>query len=207
MSDAEQQEQTPDVETEESEQASEAVEGEIMTEEDDSESCELPEDDEEAAEPSLEEQLQTALDKAEESQKNFLRTVADMDNLRKRSAREMDQARKFAVEGFAKDLLAVADNMERAMSHMDTDSDNDQIKAIVEGVKMVQGELTKTLEKHGIKRIEAMGQPFDPNLHQAVMQVPDEEADPDTVLQEMQAGYTLNERLLRPSMVGVAKAP
>ncbi|MEG3641210.1 nucleotide exchange factor GrpE [Magnetococcus sp. PR-3] len=204
MSEAEQQEKNPDMEAEATEEESQAVEGEVVTEE--TEACELPEEGENA-EPSLDDQLQAALDKAEENQKNFMRTVADMDNLRKRSSRDMDQARKFAVEGFAKDLLGVADNMERAMSHMDQESENDQVKAIVEGVKMVQGELTKTLEKHGVKRIEAVGQPFDPNLHQAVMQVPDEEAEPDTVVQEMQAGYTLNERLLRPSMVGVAKAP
>ncbi|ABK43034.1 GrpE protein [Magnetococcus marinus MC-1] len=210
MSEAEEKKMSPEPESPEPENSesskteSQAVEGEVVEEE--TESCTLPEE-ENSTEPSLEAQLQMALDKAEEQQKNYLRSMADMDNLRKRNAREMEQARKFAVEGFARDMLSVADNLERAMSHMDQESDNEQIKAIVDGVKMVNSELAKSLEKHGIKRIEAMGQMFDPNLHQAVMQVADDRVPPDTVVQEMQAGYTLNERLLRPSMVGVAKAP
>nr|CRH08159.1 Heat shock protein GrpE [Candidatus Magnetococcus massalia] len=161
--------------------------------------------EEEATEaPTVEQQLQEATALAEENHQNLLRTMAEMDNLRKRQSREMEQARKFALENFARDLLPVADNMERAMGAMESYEEGSAIGPLVEGVQMIQQELTKVFEKNGVVRVESVDQPFDPNLHQAVMQMDSDKA-PGTVVQEMQAGYTLNERLLRPAMVGVAK--
>ncbi|MBF0621534.1 MAG: nucleotide exchange factor GrpE [Magnetococcales bacterium] len=157
----------------------------------------------------LQEQLALAEGKVEALKNEFLRARADMDNLRKRTAREKEQARKFAVEGFAKDLLSVADNMERALAAMpdqeEKDTDSGALEALRDGVVMVQNELNSVFTKHGVTRVEAMDQPFDPNLHQAMMQIENDEVDPDTVVQEMQAGYMLNERLLRPAMVGISK--
>ncbi|OSM01950.1 nucleotide exchange factor GrpE [Magnetofaba australis] len=183
-------------------------------------SCELPpeeaaeaaeaaakEESAQGAEEDLEARLQEAERKAEESQASLLRAMAEMENLRKRAARETEQARQFAIEGFARDLLGVADNLDRALAHMIEGQDKDldpAIQAMADGVTMIGQELIKALEKHGVKKVESLGQPFNPNFHQAVMQVPDADAKPDTVVQELAPGYVLNDRLLRPAMVGVA---
>ncbi|MBF0371156.1 MAG: nucleotide exchange factor GrpE [Magnetococcales bacterium] len=186
-------------------EASQTEAEEHPTEEDaDGETCPVGGDLGDAESQTLRIQLQEALDEKEEKHHLYLRTLAEMENLRKRTAREIQQARKFAVEGFSKDLLSVADNMERALTAI-PESDDDNLKNIVQGVVMIQSELNRVMGNHGITRIESMHSPFDPHLHQAVIQVEDEDAKPGTVVQEMQAGYLLNERLLRPAMVGVAK--
>ncbi|MBF0140918.1 MAG: nucleotide exchange factor GrpE [Magnetococcales bacterium] len=138
------------------------------------------------------------------SRDETLRAMAEMQNIRKRGAREMQQARDFAVEGFARDLLNVSDNMERALGAMPQSQDT-AIKALVDGVGMVQAELRRIFGNHGISRIECIGQPFDPNLHQAVQEVEAPEATPGSVVAELQPGYLLRGRLLRAAMVTVAK--
>ncbi len=145
-----------------------------------------------------------AKEKAEEYRNEYLRAVADMRNLRQRNEREMVQARQFAIEAFAKDLLQVSDNMERALAAIPDSTDPVSI-AVTDGVRMVATVLSNTLKKHGVTRIEALQTPFDPNLHQAVMQVEDPSVPENLVVQEMQSGYLLNNRLLRPSMVGISK--
>ncbi|MBF0434611.1 MAG: nucleotide exchange factor GrpE [Magnetococcales bacterium] len=148
------------------------------------------------------EETEAALSK---SRDETLRAMAEMQNIRKRGAREMQQARDFAVEGFARDLLSVSDNMERALGAMPQSQDT-AIKALVDGVGMVQAELRRIFGNHGISRIECVGQPFDPNLHQAVQEVEAPEATPGSVVAELQPGYLLRGRLLRAAMVTVAKA-
>ncbi len=154
--------------------------------------------------PSLEEQLQAANALVEEHRNASLRAVAEMQNVRKRFERESQQARQFAVEGFARDLLMVADNLERALAAVPTECSN-ELKMFGEGVAMTQNELTRAFNKHGVTRLESLGAAFDPHLHQAVLQVEEASAQPGTVVKELQPGYLLNGRLLRPAMVGVAK--
>lgn len=150
------------------------------------------------------EMLIQAQAKAEEYRNDYLRALADMKNLRQRTEREMQQARQFAIESFAKDLLQVADNLERALGAIPA-SDDPVAVALTDGVRMVATGLESTLKKHGVTRIQALNTPFDPNLHQAVMQIEDPEVPPDQVVRELQSGYLLNQRLLRPSMVGISR--
>ncbi|MBF0173676.1 MAG: nucleotide exchange factor GrpE [Magnetococcales bacterium] len=138
------------------------------------------------------------------SREETLRALADMQNLRRRTAREVQQARDFAVEGFARDLLNVSDNMERALNAI-PDSQEVGLKALAEGIRLVQTELKRVFGNHGVTRIETVGQTFDPNLHQAVQQVVAPGVVPGSVVSELQSGFLLNGRLLRASMVVVAK--
>ncbi|MBF0454866.1 MAG: nucleotide exchange factor GrpE [Magnetococcales bacterium] len=166
---------------------------------------EAPQVGKEPEEPSLQALYEACMEKAEANRNDYLRSVADMQNLRKRTARDIKQARSFAIEGFARDLLPVSDNMIRALAAL-ADNEDPAVKSLYEGVEMVQKELDRAFDKHGLERIEALNAPFDPNLHQAVVQMDAPDAKPGQVVQEMQVGYTLNGRLLRPAMVGVAKA-
>ena len=137
----------------------------------------------------------------------LLRAAAETENVRRRAERDKDDTRKFAVQKFAEDVLAVADNLARAIEAIPADArDNEQVRALAEGVELTGRELAGALERHGVKLIEAKDKRFDPNLHQAVFEVPTDEAEPGTVVQVLREGYTLNDRLLRASMVGVAKA-
>jgi len=138
----------------------------------------------------------------------LLRTLAEMENLRRRTEREVADSRVYAVTNFARDILAVADNMERAMKALDDeirDKADAGVKALLDGVELTERELIKVMEKHGIKRLEPQGQKFDPNLHQAMFELPDPSVPAGTVVQVMQPGYTIGERVLRPALVGVAK--
>jgi molecular chaperone GrpE len=138
----------------------------------------------------------------------LLRTLAEMENLRRRTEREVIDSRQYAVANFARDLLAVADNMQRALATLSADF-RDQadpvIKSHIEGVELTERELMKVMEKNGIKRFDPLGQKFDPNLHQAMMQVPDPSVPDNTVVQVMQPGYMIADRVLRPALVGVSK--
>jgi molecular chaperone GrpE len=138
----------------------------------------------------------------------LLRTLAEMENLRRRTEREVADTRQYAVANFARDLLAVADNMQRALDTLSADF-RDQadpvIKTHIEGVELTERELVKVMEKHGITRFDPQGQKFDPNLHQAMMQVPDPSVPDGTVVQVMQPGYMIADRVLRPALVGVSK--
>jgi len=138
----------------------------------------------------------------------LLRTLAEMENLRRRTEREVADARAYGVTSFARDILAVADNMERALKALDEeirDKAEAGVKALLDGVELTERELTKVMEKHGVRKIEPQGQKFDPNLHQAMLEIPDASVPAGTVVQIMQPGYTIGERVLRPALVGVSK--
>jgi molecular chaperone GrpE len=138
----------------------------------------------------------------------LLRTLAEMENLRRRTEREVADSRVYAVTNFARDILAVADNMERAMKALDDEireKADAGVKALLDGVELTERELIKALEKHGVRRLEPQGQKFDPNLHQAMFELPDPSVPAGTVVQVMQPGYTIGERVLRPALVGIAK--
>jgi molecular chaperone GrpE len=170
----------------------------------------LPED-EVAAAPELvpAEQVTAALEAAAEFKDKLLRTLAEMENLRKRTEREVADARLYGIAGFARDVLAVADNMHRALEAIGPElreQADAQMKTLIEGVELTERALIKVLEKYGVKKFSPEGEKFDPNVHEAVYEVPDSEAPPGHVAQVIQAGYMLGDRVLRPAMVGVAKA-
>ncbi len=138
----------------------------------------------------------------------LLRAVAETENLRRRTDRERDDLRKYAIADFARDLLGVADNMRRALDSVAADArdGNPELASLLEGVELTERELQNTLEKHGVKPVNPIGEKLDPNLHQAMTQIEDDSAAPGTVVQVMQTGYTIHDRLLRAAMVVVAKA-
>ena len=138
----------------------------------------------------------------------LLRTRADMENLRRRTEREVADSRVFGIQNFARDILAVADNMERALGALDKeirDKADAGTKALLDGVELTERELLKVLEKHGVKKLEPLGERFDPNLHQAMYELPDPGKPAGTVAQVVQPGYMIGERILRPALVAVAK--
>ena len=162
----------------------------------------------EEVELSPEEQLQAEADQARKEakahQEQYLRTLADMENLRKRTQREKEELAKFANENILREILPVIDNLERAVEHAEQ---ADNTEGLLEGVQMTLTQFSQVLERFGVKPVESLGQPFDPNLHQAMGQMESQEYPANSVAQQMQKGYQLNERLLRPAMVMVAKAP
>jgi len=138
----------------------------------------------------------------------LLRALADMENLRRRTARELADARIYAVTNFARDMLTVADNLRRALDSVPADARDDAdgpLKALIEGIEVTERDLLKTLDRHGVRRLEPEGQKFDPNLHQAMFEVAQPDVPNGTVVQVMQSGYVIGERVLRPALVGVAK--
>jgi molecular chaperone GrpE len=140
----------------------------------------------------------------------LLRALADTENLRKRSEREKAEATLYAASNFARDLLSVADNFSRALASVSPDqraSADEMSSGLLAGIEVTERELLNVFERHGIKRIDAMGQKFDPNMHQAMFEVPTADHPPGTVVEVMQNGYAIGSRCLRPALVGVAKAP
>jgi molecular chaperone GrpE len=138
----------------------------------------------------------------------LLRALAEMENLRRRTEREVADARTYAIAGFARDLLAVADNMRRALDAVDPAARataDTGTKALIDGVELTERELVKVLEKHGVRKLDPQGARFDPYRHQAMFEMPDESVPVGTVVQVVQSGYTLGDRVLRPALVGVAK--
>ncbi len=164
---------------------------------------EADEDEEadEADEPTPEEQIAELKDQ-------LLRARAETENVRRRAAREKEDASRYAMANFARDMLGVSDNMHRALDAVPEDArgGDDAMGSLWQGVEMTERELLAALERHGIKRLDPVGEKFDHNLHQAMFEVPGADAEPGTVVQVVQAGYVIGERLLRPAMVGVAKA-
>jgi molecular chaperone GrpE len=148
--------------------------------------------------------LQSDLDAA---QSEKLRLIADMDNLRKRLEREKSDGAKYAITRFAQDIVGVADNFERAASAVPAEAaeKDPALKSFLEGVVLAEREFLSVLERHGVRRIEAQGQPFNPHQHQAVMEREDAGVPTGTVLQVFQAGFTIEERCLRPAMVVVSR--
>src|SRR5262245_41299685 len=159
------------------------------------------------AEPPVDPAVALAKEAAELKDK-LLRTLAEMENLRRRTEREMADTRQYAVASFARDLLGVADNMQRALETLSADF-RDQadpvVKSHIEGVELTERELMKVMEKHGIKRFDPQGEKFDPNLHQAMFEVPDPNVPSGMVAQVVQPGYMIADRVLRPALVGVSK--
>jgi len=138
----------------------------------------------------------------------LLRTLAELDNYRKRAEREREDMAKFAITGFARDLLSVADNLRRALDSVaggGVDDPEKLLKSLLEGVEITEKELLTAFKKHQVVKIDPLGQPFDHNLHQAMFELDDPDQPAGTVVHVMQPGYELNGRLLRPALVGVAK--
>ena len=159
----------------------------------------------EACEDQLKEiqaELETAKQEAKETYDRFLRVSAEFENYKKRSAREMDDFRKYANQSLIVEMLAVVDNLERALNSSNGNSSND--KCMADGVNLTLKEILKVFEKFNVKPIESIGQPFDPNFHQAMMQEETDDYPEHTVITQLQKGYMIHDRLLRPSMVVVA---
>lgn len=161
----------------------------------------MPDDPEPAATEVLAKEAADARDK-------MLRTLAEMENLRKRTAREVSDARMYGITGFARDVLDIADNLQRALDAVPAEARANAdpgLTALIEGVELTERSLHNTLEKYGVKRLDPSGSKFDPNFHQAMYEVPDPSVPAGTVVQVVQAGYTIGERVLRPALVGVSK--
>ena len=139
----------------------------------------------------------------------FLRAAAETENLRKRADREREQTRKFGIANFAKELLSAADNLRRALESAPEDLDNadEAVRNLIVGIEMTERELLAAFQKHGIRRIQPLGEKFDYNFHQAMFEVEDSDEEPGTVVQVLQPGYAIEDRVLRAAMVGVAKGP
>src|SRR5262249_52384117 len=138
----------------------------------------------------------------------LLRTLAEMENLRRRTEREVADSRVYAISNFARDILAVGDNMQRALGALDKElreKADGATKALLDGVELTERELLKVLEKPGVRKSDPQGEKFAPNLHQAMYEVPDPSRPAGTVAQVVQPGYMIGERVLRPALVGVAK--
>ncbi len=150
----------------------------------------------------METRLESVEQEAKEAHDRFLRVSAEFENYKKRSVREMDEFRKFANESLIREMLTVVDNLERALNS--SNNDNQANSHIAEGVDMTLKEILKVFEKFNVKPIEALGKPFDPNFHQAAMREETNERPENTVLNELEKGYMIHDRLLRPAMVVVS---
>ena len=142
----------------------------------------------------------------EEVRQHVLYAQAETQNVRRRLEQEKVSAAQYAATGFARDMLSVKDNLERALAAIPEDlREDERMKGLVAGIEATGRELDSAFQRHGIARVESLGKPLDPHLHQAMIEVPTDEAEPGTIVQEMQPGYTIKDRLLRPALVGVAK--
>jgi len=165
-----------------------------------------------AAEPTEEAKIAALVETLSKENADYkdrlLRTLAEMENLRRRTEREIADSRAYGIQAFARDILAVADNMDRALGALDEElreKADAGTKALLDGVELTERELLKVLEKHGVKKFEPLGEKFDPNLHQAMYEVPDPSRPAGTIAQVVQPGYMIGERMLRPALVGIAK--
>jgi molecular chaperone GrpE len=142
-----------------------------------------------------------------EMRDRLLRTLADMENLRRRTEREKADTARYAITNFARDVLTVGDNLKRTMDHVPNEAaaDDPALKTFLEGVELTERELLNVLERHGVTRIEPLGQRFDPNFQQAMFEVQNPDVAEGTVVDVMQAGYAIGDRCLRPALVAVAK--
>lgn len=180
------------------------IAGEETTQADTS-AAESPEREEsaETGEPTPEQQVEALRQELAETREQALRTAAEAQNIRRRAEIDAENARKFAIERFARDLLPVVDNLERALASVDTKDES--MAAVLEGVELTHRSFTDMLERHNLKVINPEGEPFDPQLHEAISMVESPDAEPNSVIQVVQKGYTLNDRLLRAAMVVVSK--
>ncbi|MGX7874945.1 nucleotide exchange factor GrpE [Mesorhizobium sp. ORM6] len=154
------------------------------------------------------EALVRLLKENEELKDRALRVAAEMENLRRRTARDVHDARTYAVANFARDMLSVSDNLRRALDAIPAEAKalgDAGFKALIEGVDLTERAMLSALERHGVKKLAPEGEKFDPNFHQAMFEVPNPDVPANTVVQVVQPGYSIGERVLRPAMVGVAK--
>jgi molecular chaperone GrpE len=161
----------------------------------------MPDDPEEGS-------MELLVKEATEARDKMLRTLAEMENLRKRTAKEVADARAYGITGFARDILEIADNLQRALDAIPPEvkeTADPGIKAFIEGVELTERSLLNTLEKNGVKKFDPSGEKFDPNFQQAMYEVPDPSVPQGTVVQVVQAGFMIGERILRPALVGVSK--
>lgn len=148
--------------------------------------------------------LEAALAEAKDQQ---LRALAEAENTRRRAQRDREDAAKYGAVGLARDLLNIADNLSRALAAAPEKADDTAIQALIDGIRMVEKELATVMERHHIRPVPGVGEPFDHNLHQAVVELPSAEVEPGHIAQVLQTGYVLHDRLLRAGMVAVAKTP
>ena len=198
---AEQKQEQP--QSEQDEALEEVLKGDETTPEEEAvaaESADAPQE-----ELSLEEKVVRLAEEAAGARDTALRAQADAQNVQRRAEQDVERARKFALEQFAKELLAVVDNMERALEATDG-LDDEVVKPITEGVELTLKSFLAALKKFNVEAVDPQGEPFDPNLHQAMSMVENNDVEPNSVIAVMQKGYTLNGRLLRPAMVMVSKA-
>jgi len=154
------------------------------------------------------EELARLREDLETAKQDVLYAKAETQNVRRRMEKDIADTRAYAATGFARDILSVSDNLSRALSSIPPEMrEDDKMKNLVTGIEATGREIDKVFAAHGISRIAAMGLPLDPNQHQAMLEIPSADAEPGTVLQELQAGYMIKDRLLRPAMVAVAKKP
>jgi molecular chaperone GrpE len=161
----------------------------------------MPDDPEEGSVEALAKEAADARDK-------MLRTLAEMENLRKRTAREVSDARTYGISGFARDVIDIADNLQRALDAVPAEARaaaDPGLKALIEGVELTERSLHNALEKNGVRKFDPAGEKFDPNVHQAMYEIPDPSVPAGTIAQVIQSGYMIGERVLRPALVGVAK--
>ena len=168
----------------------------------------LEDDCEAEGDDAVAEALENLRGDLEAAKQEVLYAQAETQNVRRRMEKDVADARNYASTGFARDILSVADNLSRAIEAIpDSLREDEKMKGLVVGIEATQRELEKVFKQNGIERIAAKGLPLDPNQHQAMMEVPTDEHEPGTIVQEMQAGWMIKNRLLRPAMVGVAKKP
>ena len=192
---AEQDPKQPETETQEEQVA--APEAETVAEAAEGEAVE-------GAEMTLEDEIAQLQEDVAQARDAALRAQADAQNVKRRAEQDVEKARKFALERFVGELLPVVDNLERALES--ASGDEDVVKPIAEGVQLTLKSFLDALGKHNIEAVDPRGEPFDPNLHQAMSMVENKEVEPNTVIAVMQKGYTLNGRLVRPAMVMVSKS-
>lgn len=154
---------------------------------------------------SLEEQLEAAKQAVVGAREQSLRAAAEAQNIRRRAEKDAENARKFALEKFAGDMLPVVDNLDRALASADVA--DEALKSILEGVELTRKTLVDALARHNVEQLNPVGEPFNPEYHEAMAMVPNPDVEPNSVMDVMQKGYTLNGRLLRAAMVVIAKAP
>lgn len=142
----------------------------------------------------------------EQVRQHVLYAQAETQNVRRRLEQEKQTAAAYAATGFARDMLSVKDNLDRALAAFPEDlRQDDRLKGLLTGIEVTARELDSVFQRNGVTRVEALGQPLDPHRHQAMVEIPSDEAEPGTIVQEMQAGYMIKDRLLRPALVGVAR--
>jgi len=152
--------------------------------------------------------LASLRDELEAAKQEVLYAKAETQNVRRRLEKDVADSRAYAATGFARDILSVSDNLSRALESIPQElREDEKLKSLVAGIEATAREIEKVFGQHGITRIAAKGLPLDPNQHQAMLEVPSADAEPGTIVQELQAGYMIKDRLLRPAMVAVAKKP